>query len=369
MTALALPSPARTGRTGLLLLNLGTPDAPDTASVRRYLRQFLSDPRVIDLSAAGRWALVNLIILPFRPRKSAEAYRQIWTPEGSPLLLHSLALRDRMRERLGDGWRVELAMRYGRPSIESALLELARQEVDRIVVAPLYPQYSSATTGSTLEEVFRVARTLQNVPSMSTLDAFYDDAGYIESFAARGRPMLESMRPDHVLFSFHGVPERQVLKADDSGSHCLRSDTCCAQMSLANRFCYRAQCFETARRLSAALELPEDRWSVSFQSRLGRTPWIQPYTDVVIDHLLERGVRRLLVYSPAFVADCLETIEELGLRLREAFVEKGGEQLEVVPSLNSEPDWVEALARLVSRYGLSGSASSASSVERISPRS
>ena len=257
---------------GLLLINLGTPDAPETAAVRRYLREFLSDPRVVDIPAFGRWMLLNAFILPFRPAKSAEAYRKVWMKEGSPLLVHSVALRDRVRERMGSGWGVELGMRYGQPSIAKALTDLVAAGVERIVVAPLFPQYSSAANGSAIEETFRVASQMWNVPSLNVTPEFFDDPGFIDAFAEVGRPHLQAFRPDHVLFSFHGLPERQVRRSDTSGAHCLQSSTCCDRMVAANRHCYRAQCYATARLIAARLKLPEDQWSVSFQSRLGRTP-------------------------------------------------------------------------------------------------
>jgi ferrochelatase len=338
-------------RTGLLLINLGTPDAPQTGPVRRYLRQFLSDPRVLDISPAGRWALLNLVILPFRPARSAEAYRKVWMPEGSPLLFHSLALRDRMRERLGDSWQVELGMRYGSPSIESALTTLAKSGAERIVVAALFPQYSSAANGSAIEETFRVASKLWNVPSLNVLPEFYDDRGFIEAFAQSGRAQVDTFKPDHVLFSFHGLPERQVKKSDEAGTHCLKTPSCCDSIVSANRHCYRAQSFATARLIAEELNLPASQWSVSFQSRLGRTPWIRPHTDVVLPELAKRGIRRVLVYSPAFVADCLETLEEIQIRAREQFRSEGGEDLQLVPSLNSSAPWVEALTSLVERAG------------------
>jgi ferrochelatase len=342
--------PARSGRTGLLLLNLGTPEAPDTPAVRRYLKQFLMDPRVVDLPAPARWALVHLVILPTRPSKSAEAYRKVWTAEGSPLLVHSLAFRDALRARLGAAWQVSLGMRYGRPSIQSALTELLDSKVDRIVAAPLFPQHSSAATGSALGALYRAAATLPNVPALSVLDAFYDDPGFLDAFAAVGRPQLEALRPDHVLFSFHGLPERHVRRSDETGRHCLSGESCCASMTESNRHCYRAQSFATARLLAARLGLAAGTWSVAFQSRLGRTPWIRPYTDVVIDELRARGARRVAVFCPAFVADCLETLEEVGLRLREQFRAAGGDELRLVPSLNDCEPWVEAFAARVAPF-------------------
>lgn len=334
-------------RVGVLIVNVGTPEAPTPKAVRRYLRQFLSDPRVIDVNPVGRWLLVNLIILPFRPRRSAEAYAAIWTPQGSPLLLHSRAFRDALQAELGPRYAVVLGMGYGNPSVASALDELKAAGVDRVVVFPQYPHYASATVGSALDAVYHEAARRWNVPSLAVVPPFYDDAGFSAAWAAVGRPHLAEFAPDHVLFSFHGLPERQVLKSDETGRHCLRGADCCAIIGPHNRNCYRAQCLATARLLSTALDLPAERWSVTFQSRLGRTPWLRPYTDEVVRQNGRAGTRRLLVFTPAFTADCLETLEEIGLRARETFREAGGEELRLVPCLNAAPGWVETAARLV----------------------
>ena len=331
---------------GLLLSNLGTPDDPSPGSVRRYLREFLSDPRVLDIGAVGRWALLNFIILPTRPKKSAEAYAKVWTERGSPLLAYSLELKDAMQAKLGDAWMVELGMRYGKPSLAEALARFSARGVDRIVFAPLYPQYASSSTGSSVEALYQLASARWVTPSIATLPAFYDDAGFVRAFAAVGRPVIEEARPDHVLFSYHGLPERQVMKSDDTGQHCLKSERCCEQIVVANRNCYRAQCYATTRALVSELGLSVPH-TVSFQSRLGRTPWIKPYTDFVMPELAKQGVRRLAVFCPAFVADCLETLEEIGLRAKRDWSALGGESLTLVPSLNATPAWVDALVHLV----------------------
>jgi ferrochelatase len=338
---------ATAGRAGVLLVNLGTPDAPRTPEVRRYLREFLSDPRVIDMNPVGRAALLNLVILPFRPRKSAAAYAKIWTDRGSPLLVFGEALLEGVRERLGSEAPAELAMRYGRPSIAAGLRALKDRGVDRVVVMPLYPQSASATTGSTLEAVYREAGRFWNVPDLCSVPAFYDHPGFIGAFAEVGRPVLESLQPDRVLFSYHGLPERQVIRSDESGRRCLRSDTCCDTMDAVNRNCYRAQCFATSRLLAGALGLESGSWTVTFQSRLGRVPWIKPYTDLVLADLPRQGVKRVAVFSPAFVADCLETLEEIAIRGRETFLAAGGEELRLVPSLNDHPGWMDTAVELV----------------------
>jgi ferrochelatase len=328
---------------GLLLINLGSPEEPTTPSVRRYLREFLSDPRVIDIHPVGRALLLNLVILPFRPRKSAEAYRKIWTTAGSPLLVNGRALAERVQGELGDGWRVELAMRYGSPSIASAVDRLA--DATRVVVFPLYPQYAASSTGSSVEETFRVAGSRWVVPPLSVVGDFYAEAGFLDAFAAVGAPVLADGY-DHVLFSFHGLPERQIRKSDPSGRHCLASPDCCDRVDGVNRSCYRAQCFATAASLAARLGLAPDGWSVAFQSRLGRTPWIRPYTDQVLPQLAAAGKKRVAVFCPAFVADCLETLEEIGIRAQDSFRAAGGEKLTLVPSLNDSPRWVEAVSAL-----------------------
>ncbi|MCA9677368.1 MAG: ferrochelatase [Kofleriaceae bacterium] len=339
--------------TGLLLLNLGTPDAPTASAVRRYLAQFLSDPRVLDMNPVGRWLLLHGIILRTRPAKSAHAYQQIWDAQrGSPLLSHSQELAAEVATRLGDRWRVALGMRYGNPSIAAALAELrgGPRPCDRIVALPLFPQYASSSTGSAVEELWRVASAGAVVPSLEIGGAFYDDPGFIAAFAAVGRPILDDFGADHVMFSFHGLPERHVQATDPTGAHCLRSDACCAAIVDANRHCYRAQCHVTARALIAALALDPARTSVAFQSRLGRVPWIKPYTDKVLDELAAAGVKRLAVFCPAFVADCLETLEEIGLRARAQFVAAGGEDLILVPSLNASPAWADAVAAMARRH-------------------
>ena len=332
---------------GVLLINLGTPDAPETGAVRRYLREFLSDPRVLDIGPVGRAALLYGVILPFRPQKSAEAYRKIWMPQGSPLLVHGNALRDRLQDALGPGWAVELGMRYQSPSIASALEKLRARGVRELTVVPLYPQYASSSTGSSLEQVYRLVGEAWNVEALRVLPPFYDRPAFLDAFADVGRPVLAEVRPDHVLFSFHGLPERQVRKSDVSGAHCLASEDCCDVHVAANRWCYRAQCFFTARELANRLGLEAGRWTVTFQSRLGRTPWIRPYTDVVIPELAGKGVKRLAVFCPAFVADCLETLEEIGIRAKDQFLASGGESLTLVPSLNAHPSWVRGLTRML----------------------
>jgi ferrochelatase len=325
-------------------VNLGTPASPGVADVRRYLREFLSDPRVIDLPAPSRRLLLEAVILPFRPRRSAHAYASIWTAGGSPLLVHSRALAQGVAKALGAGFRVELAMRYGEPGIAGALDRLDAQGVGRVVVLPLFPQYAASAGGSALEAVYTGAGRRWNVTPIDVLPPFYDDPGFLRVLAEIARPELARFRPDHVLLSFHGLPEHHVRKSDRTGEHCLARADCCDAIGAANRDCYRAHCFATARGLAARLELPAGGWSVAFQSRLGRTPWIRPYTDERLPELARSGVRRLAVACPSFVADCLETLEEIGIRARAQWRACGGERLLLVPCPNAHPLWVETVA-------------------------
>jgi ferrochelatase len=333
-------------RVGLLLVNLGTPDSTKVADVRRYLDEFLSDPRVIDIPAWRRWLLLHLIILRFRPRKSAEAYEKIWTERGSPLLFHTKDLAAKVQQRCGEGVVVEYAMRYGHPSIPSALDRLKTAAVDRIVVFPLYPQYSSAATGSSIEKVVDHASRFWNTPFLQVVPPFYDHKAFIDACVGVARPVFDEAAWERVIFSFHGLPERHCLKSDETGAHCLKSVTCCDRMVEANRNCYRAQCFATARAIAAGLGVPEERRIICFQSRLGRTPWIRPYTDEVVVDLARSGVKRALILSSAFVADCLETIEELGIRAADSFKGAGGELLRLVPSLNAADGWADGVVTL-----------------------
>jgi len=340
-----------TERVGLLLVNLGTPDAPQPPEVRRYLREFLSDPRVLDMPALLRFLLLELVILPRRPRASAAAYRKIWTAGGSPLLVHGRALAAKVQALLGETIQVELAMRYGRPSIAGALDRFADAGVSRLVVFPLYPQYSAAATGSSLEHVLRLAAGRWNTPYLQIIPPFYDHPAYLAARAELARPYLEPAlepAPERVFLSFHGLPERQIRKGDPSGSHCLARADCCAEIGPANRYCYRAQCHATARLLAERLGVPEEKRIVCFQSRLGRSPWLTPATDEVLAAEARRGVRRAVII-PGFVADCLETLEELAIRGVEIWRQNGGETLEVVPALNASDRFAEAVVEIATQ--------------------
>lgn len=330
---------------GILLINLGTPDAPTTPAVRRYLRQFLSDPLVIDIHPILRFLLLRLIILPFRSPKSAEAYQKIWTKEGSPLLIHTQKLAQEVACKLGNDYAVEVGMRYGNPSIKTAMQKLVERGASEIRVLPLFPQYAESSTETAIAEVKRIYGGERTSPLLRILPPFYNHPGFIQSFVEKGRPILEKTKPDQVIFSFHGLPERHLRKLDFSGNHCFASEHCCDDVGSANAHCYRAQCFSTARLIAQDLGLKN--YLVSFQSRLGRTPWIKPYTDLEIIRLAQSGKKRFVVFSPAFVADCLETLEEIGIRARESALAHGAEVLELVPSLNAYPRWVEAVYDMI----------------------
>lgn len=326
----------------MLLLNLGTPSAPTTTAVRRYLREFLSDPRVLDIHPVGRALLLNLIILPTRPAKSAHAYRQIWHPDrGSPLLWHSIDLATGVQAQLGATWRVALAMRYGQPSIADALDAL--KGCERVVVMPLFPQHAASSTSTAVARVMELSGAKWDVPALEIVPAFFAEPAFLDAWVAVATPALQAARADHVLFSFHGLPERHIRKSGDE--RCLAQASCCDR-SLPT--CYRSQCYATARGLAERMAI--SNYTVCFQSRLGRTPWITPHTDVVIDELAASGVKRLAVMCPAFVADCLETLEEIGIRARHQFKAAGGEELVLVPSLNATPTWIDAVCAIAKRY-------------------
>lgn len=330
-------------KTGILLVNLGTPDSPAVGDVKKYLKEFLNDPRVIDLPTYKRYPLVNFIIVPFRAARSAKLYEKIWTEKGSPLLHYSILQQQLLQKQLGSEYVVELAMRYQSPSIESALEKFKKPTFKSIKVIPLFPQYASASTGSVQERIMDIVGKWQVVPHIEFVNSFHDDKLFIDSWQEVGKKYFEN-KYDHILFSFHGLPERQIAKAD-CFSHCLM-DGCCDAVTEKNAFCYRAQCFATARLIADRFNLKATDYTVCFQSRLGKTPWIKPYSDNVITDLAKQGKKKLLVFAPAFVADCLETIYEIGTEYNDLFKEHGGEKVQMVESLNDHPKWIEALAGL-----------------------
>ncbi len=330
---------------GVLLVNLGTPDSPHPRDVYRYLIQFLTDARVIDSPWTSRQLLVRGAIVPLRYRQSARAYQAIWTEEGSPLKVYGYALRDELRTRLGEPFRVELAMRYQNPSIRKALDELKGEPLSELIVVPFYPQYASASTGSTVEKVMLELKRWEVIPQVKFVGQFHDHPLFIKAFAAIGREHLKKSNYDHIIFSYHGLPERQILKA--SCQSCCKLGDCCNAYHGRNQNCYRAQCFDTTRLLVRELGLKEGQYTTSFQSRLGKDPWIKPYTDEKIIELAKQGKKRVLTFSPAFVADCLETTVEIGMEYQKLFIDNGGQHWQLVESLNVRPEWVECLKTII----------------------
>lgn len=332
-------------RIGVLLVNLGTPDSPSIKDVRKYLLEFLLDPKVIDLPWLQRNLLVRGIIVPFRTANSAKCYKAIWTKNGSPLLFHSKNLQAKLQKLLGENFIVELSMCYQSPSIKSGLENLKRAEVKKIIVLPLFPQYAEASTGSVIQKVKDEIQKMKMSSEIVFIKDFYANEKMIKSFCENANKYgIDNF--DHLLFSFHGLPERQIKKTDPS-NHCFQNKNCCDSIAEKNRFCYRAQCFTTAKLLVEKLNLPEEKYTICFQSRLGKDPWIKPYTDKVIHQLAEQGVKKILVFCPAFVADCLETVYEISVENSEIFKNSGGEKLQLVESLNSNDLWVEAVKEMI----------------------
>jgi ferrochelatase len=328
--------------TGVLLINLGTPDSPTTKDVRSYLFQFLNDKRVIDLPWLGRKLLVNGIIVPFRAPKSAKVYQELWTDNGSPIIYHTASLANKLQASLGEDYHVDFAMRYKNPSIPAVLEDFRKRNFKQLIIIPLFPQYASATNGSAMEEVMRVMKEWWVIPEISLVSQFYQEEFYLDAFANNGKQHQPSDF-DHVIFSFHGLPERQVDKTYVDGK-C--TDDCKDGITHDNQFCYKASCYETARQLAQRLELKESEYSVGFQSRLGKG-WIEPFADELIKEQAKKGAKKLLVFSPAFVADCLETTIEIGEEYNELFQGLGGEKVQLVDSLNDSDSFVDGLKQMV----------------------
>ncbi len=334
------------GKKGVLLVNLGTPDDPSRGSVYRYLLQFLTDKRVIDYPWLLRQLLVRGIIVPFRSGSSAKLYKMLWTKEGSPLKVYGEKLTTGVVEKLGTDYEVELAMRYQSPSIESAIDKLLKKGVDSFLVLPLFPHYASASTGSVHEEVMRIFTKKLVIPDLTMINSYYDNVKMAKVFAKNARAFgLENY--DHFIFSYHGLPARHLRNADPTKAHCKKAENCCAEMCEANKNCYSAQCYQTTYLIAEELGLKREDYSICFQSRLGKEEWQKPYTDKVIEERFEKGNKKMLVFCPAFVADCLETTVEVLHEYKEDFIEMGGEVMDLVPSLNDDPDWVDAVCDMI----------------------
>lgn len=336
---------------GVLLVNLGSPDSTEVKDVKKYLDEFLMDGRVIDVPYLLRAFLVKGIILNTRPKRSAEAYKRIWWDEGSPLIVLSERLQHKVDELTSVP--IALSMRYGNPSIKAGLRELSDKGVTEVLLIPLYPQFAMATT----ETILVLAEKLRkkHFPEMrfTNVPAFYGHSDYIRVLANSIQETLQNKQWDHILFSYHGVPERHIRKSDVTKSHCKIDGQCCITASPAHEFCYRHQCYETTRQVAAFLELKEGTYSTSFQSRLGKDPWLQPYTDQTIEKLAHDGTQRLAVVTPAFVSDCLETLEEIGMEGKDEFINNGGKEFHLVPCLNDRNEWVRVLSRWIDEWATS----------------
>lgn len=325
-------------------MNLGTPKSPSVNDVRSYLFQFLNDPRVIDIPAILRAILVNLIIVPFRAPKSAKIYKELWTENGSPLLYYSNIVKEKLQENLGtEKFEIFLGMRYKEPSLEKVLEEMRIKNFDKIIVLPMFPQYASSSTGSALERVLKIIGKWYTMPELSVISQYYDHPGYINAFIDRGKK-YDLKDYDHVIFSYHGLPTRQVDKVYEEG---LCSDRNCEhEITEENKYCYKATCYATTRLIAEGLGISEKDYTVSFQSRLDKK-WLEPFSDKVVENFAKNGVKKLLVFSPAFTADCLETVIEIGEEYQEIFEKFGGEKVQLVESLNDHPMWIDTLKDMI----------------------
>ncbi|WP_337866766.1 ferrochelatase [Ignavibacterium sp.] len=331
-------------KTGVLLVNLGTPDSPAVKDVIRYLFEFLNDSRVIDIPAALRFFLVNFIIVPFRAPKSAEVYKMLWTDKGSPILLYGESVKEKLQKELGEEFDVELAMRYQNPSLDDVLARMMVKNYKKIIVIPLFPQYASATSGSVIEKVMKIVSKWWVIPEIKFLGQFFDNEGYLNTIVEQSKKYkLEEY--DHILFSYHGLPERQVDKVYFDSKPCS-DHKCDEELNDENIYCYKATCYATTRMLVKKLNIPLDKYTVCFQSRLDKK-WLEPFSDKVVIEQAKKGAKRLLVFSPAFVADCLETIVEIGIEYQKLFEEHGGEKVQLVESLNDHPLWIKTLKEMV----------------------
>lgn len=329
------------------MLNLGSPDSTSVPDVRRYLKEFLLDERVIDSSPLVRNLVVRAFILPTRPKQSAEAYSKVWTDDGSPLIITSRNVQQKVQDKVSIP--VHLAMRYGNPSIPDAIAHLKAQDIEELFIMPLYPHYAMSSYETVLVRVQEELKLQAPTITWDLMQPFYQDDDYIHAMAENARPHITD-ELDKILFSFHGIPERHLTKADSSKAHCLTTPDCCNVCHPVHTTCYRHQCFETVKALTKELGIPLGKQYVSFQSRLGREPWLRPYTDYVLEEFPSQGVKNIAVMCPAFVADCLETLEEIEMEGREEFLEAGGESFKMIPCLNEHPAWIAMLANRIQAW-------------------
>jgi len=331
---------------GVLLVNLGSPDSPSVPDVRRYLNEFLMDGRVLDVAWPIRRFIVSTILIK-RPAESAHAYQKVWMKEGSPLIVISKNVLKKVQARVK--LPIELAMRYQNPPIDSALRKLAGQVVDDLLLIPLFPHYAMSSFESAVERVKELAAKIAPTMRITVQPPFYNAPYFISALVAGAEEHLQKGY-DYLLFSYHGLPERQIKKSDPTSCHCLVKENCCEVASPAHATCYRAQCYQTTKAFAEKAGIPREKYSVSFQSRLGKDPWLKPYTDFEFERLAKQGVKKLLVICPAFVSDCLETTEEIGIRGRESFLQAGGKEFEQIPCLNEHPLWIDALVKMVEQF-------------------
>jgi len=329
-------------------MNLGSPDSTQVSDVKRYLNEFLMDERVIDSPYIWRAILVKGIIVPFRAPKTAHAYSTIWTKDGSPLVHLTKQLQAALQAQTDTP--VEIAMRYGNPSAKQAFENLKNKYpgLQEVILLPLYPHYAMSSYETAVEYAKQIHQKGKYPFSLNIIAPYYNNADYINAMAENIRPYL-SQPHDHILFSYHGIPERHILKSDTTGKHCLSMENCCEVDSPAHATCYRHQCFTTTHLIAAQLNIPKDKYSISFQSRLGRTPWLKPYTDFRLEEMPKEGIKNLLILCPAFVSDCLETLEEIAIRGKESFLNAGGESYTMIPCLNVSPVWVQTIIKWVNK--------------------
>lgn len=336
-------------RPAVLLVNLGSPSSTSVADVRDYLREFLNDERVLDINPVLRWALLEGVILRKRPAESAEAYAKVWTDEGSPLVAMSKSVSEKLKTSLGPDTPVYLAMRYGQPSIASVVAQIAADGIDELLLFPQYPQYAMSSWETVVVKVNEEIATQNPEIKVTTVQPFYQDADYIEALHSVAAPYLEQEH-DHLLFSYHGLPERHMRVADSSCAHCTIVPDCCTTASPAHATCYKAQCLATTRELIARAGIPADKHSVSYQSRLTKEPWLKPFTDHELERLPKAGIKKLLVICPAFTTDCLETLEEIQMQGRDSFLAAGGETFQQIPCLNDHSALIDFLAKRVNLW-------------------
>lgn len=333
---------------GILLVNLGSPDSTKTKDVRKYLDEFLMDERVIDIQYWKRYLLIKGIILNTRPKKSAKAYKKIWWKEGSPLVVISERFTKKVAAKLDIP--VALGMRYGSMSIKNGIQELYDQGVEEILLIPLYPHYAMSSFETVVEKAKEVNRKDFPNIKINTLPVFYNNSGYITAMSNNIKNHLDGFEYDHILFSYHGIPERHIYKSDTTKSHCKLDGSCCETPSNAHRTCYRHQCFETTKLIVEQLGLKEGTYSNSFQSRLLKDPWLKPYTDFELEKFPEDGKKKLAVVTPAFVADCLETLEEIAMEGKDEFLKAGGESYKHIPCMNDNDDWVDVMVNWAEQW-------------------